>query len=293
MAAQRPSGAEPIPETLDEADMQIDKTAPPQRSPLRGVLPFGGAPAGRSPGPPGPPPRPNAPAPPGPPPWPHVPPPGPPPRPHAQPPGPPPRPHAQPPGPPVAAAPASPWAAHAPPPGPAPSGEETAAAEPSPLAAALPFRHARPQGGATVGFPMPSPEDLRRLAHGGSDPSAAAPIPGFASALDERAKRERAKLEAAKTVAFAMPPEGGAVAPTPPLHFGLTLEQYATLCAEIAVFPGRTEAIFAQYGLAARQDRLTADAAWQEKLRADNALMARWQALYLHYHEHYARLKGR
>ncbi len=199
--------------------------------------------------------------------------------------------------------------------GAAPFGEETAAAEPSPLAAALPFRHARPQAqeARTVGFPMPTPEDLRRLASGGPDlsaprppsgpppaaaarppsgpPPAAAPRPAGAPPPAARARVDRAALENAKTVAFAMPPDTGPAAPASPQHFGLTLEQYAILCAEIAVFPERAEAIFTQYGLAARQDRLTADAAWQEKLRADHALMARWQALYLHYHEHYARLK--
>ncbi len=53
------------------------------------------------------------------------------------------------------------------------------------------------------------------------------------------------------------------------------------------------EAIFTQYGLAERKDRITADLAWQDRLRADNALMARWQSLYLYYHDYYQRLKTR
>ncbi len=76
-------------------------------------------------------------------------------------------------------------------------------------------------------------------------------------------------------------------------HFGLSIEQYAALCAEVTIFPDRADAIFAQYGLGVRKDRLTADAAWQDRLRADHALMARWQSLYLYYHEYYHRLAKR
>lgn len=207
--------------------------------------------------------------------------------------------------------------------------------ERSPLAAALPFRHAKSDAPATMAIPMPTPEDLRRLAGGGPDPSAALARPLGAPSPTDQARAARAKLEQASTVAFAMPPlpatpaagppppqpphspspPHGASLPTGPLppppgaspvpagggpvaakstgHFGLSIEQYAALCAEIAVFPDRGEAIFAQYGLGARKDRMTADLAWQDKLRADHALMARWQGLYLHYHDHYSRLKGR
>lgn len=269
MAAQRPPGnAPPPPETLDDSELiDIDETAPPQRSPLKGVLPFGAG----GPRPPTPPPPP------------------------------------------------------APPPAPR-FGEETAPAERSPLAAALPFRHAKP-GASTVAIPMPTPEDLRRLAGGPPQQPVTPGLKGPLSAAD------RARMEQAKTVAFAaMPPGFGdpgysqttpaahsaspaATSPSPhqqsPLqapshaspvpagggpvaarstgHFGLSIEQYAALCAEVAILPDAAEATFAKYGLAARKERLTADAAWQDRLRADNALMQRWQSLYLYYHEYYAR----
>lgn len=131
------------------------------------------------------------------------------------------------------------------------SGEETAPPQKSPLAAALPFRHERP-GAPTTAFAMPTPEDLRRLAPGAEPASAA-----------KNTSSEQ--------------------------HAGLTIEQYASLCAELAVFPEAAEATFARYGLAAPQDRAAADRAWQGRLRADDALMQRWQGLYLQYHEHHSR----
>ncbi|MEZ4309473.1 MAG: hypothetical protein R3F14_15665 [Polyangiaceae bacterium] len=283
--AARPPGFDPLPETID--DSLIDETAPPQRSPLRSALPFGSS--------------------------------------HGQPP------------------PAAPPARSAPPPPPSPFEEETAGPTRSPLAEAMPFRHARPSP-ATVAIPIPSPEDLRRLTGQAPPPP---PPPQDAAA---RARTERAKLEQAKTVAFAMPPEpspaasrpgsvyppaaqaasrpgsvyppaaqaasrpgsvyppaaqaasrpasvyppavpdaGGPVAAKSTGHFGLSIEQYAALCAEVAIHPQHADAIFAKYGLPGRKERLTADAAWQDRLRADPALMQRWQSLYLHYHQHFAR----
>jgi hypothetical protein len=146
--------------------------------------------------------------------------------------------------------------------------DETAPPQRSPLAAALPFRHAsveraRLENARTVGFAMPP---------GGEDP---------AKAAANRAGAPGSALQGAP----------GAAASTG--HFGLTLEQYAALCAEVAVFPLAAEAIFARYGLASQKDRLTADAAWQDRLRADPAMMQRWQSLYLHYHEYFHRTPRR
>ncbi|MBK8258651.1 MAG: hypothetical protein IPK82_39080 [Polyangiaceae bacterium] len=89
----------------------------------------------------------------------------------------------------------------------------------------------------------------------------------------------------------AVPSGGGPVAAKSTGRFGLSIEQYAALCAEVNVYPESAEAIFTQYGLASRKDRLTADAGWQERLRADPILMQRWQALYLHYHDYYSKLR--
>lgn len=221
MASPRARDDEPPGETLDSS--LVDETVPPQRSPLRGALPFG-------------PPAPGAPV-------------------------------------------------FSPSPAPAPAprftDEPTAPPQRSPLAAALPFRHAKPSA-STVAFAMPTPEDLHRLSQAG-------PAPGPAAA-------ERARLEQAKTVAFSISPvpeDGAPVAAKSTGHFGLSIEQYAALCAEVAASPHTAEATFARYGLADRKARLVADSAWQERLRADPALLQRWQSLYLHYHEHYLRLAQR
>jgi hypothetical protein len=63
----------------------------------------------------------------------------------------------------------------------------------------------------------------------------------------------------------------------------LTLEQYASLCAELAVFPQHVETIFSKYGLVSLRERLTVDLAWQERLRRDPTEYAAWQGLYHRY----------
>lgn len=171
---------------------------------------------------------------------------------------------------------ALPFAIDRPAPPPAePSGEETAPPQRSPLAAALPFRHAKPSP-STVAIPAPTAEDLRRLAQPG-----AGNTPSSAPAAEAHPSH-------------APPPAGGGpVVARSTGHFGLSIEQYAALCAEVAVHPQTADATFAKYGLAARKDRMAADLGWQELLRADPALMARWQSLYLHYHQHHSRAAGR
>jgi hypothetical protein len=63
----------------------------------------------------------------------------------------------------------------------------------------------------------------------------------------------------------------------------LTLDQYASLCAELAVFPHHVEATFHRYGLASLRERLTVDLAWQERLRRNPTEHATWQELYRRY----------
>jgi hypothetical protein len=177
-----------------------------------------------------------------------------------------------------------------PPPEPSSFIDETAPPQRSPLRAPLPF----------AGGQAPSPQGAS--AQGAS---------GQGSFVDETAPPQRSPLAAAlpfgpplNTIAslsvhspatsHAPPPAGGGPVPAKSTgHFGLSMEQYAALCAEIAVFPRTGEAIFAKYGLASLKDRMTADLGWQERLRADAALMARWQSLYLHYHEWYSRQGAR
>ncbi len=68
----------------------------------------------------------------------------------------------------------------------------------------------------------------------------------------------------------------------------LTLEQYASLCAELAVFPPHVEAIFQRYGLMSLQSRLTVDLTWRERLRRDVARHHAWQSLYQRYQTYWA-----
>ncbi len=63
----------------------------------------------------------------------------------------------------------------------------------------------------------------------------------------------------------------------------LTLEQYASLCVEIAVFPQQVEAIFQRYGLVSQSQRLTMDLAWKERLRRDSTEYGKWHRLYQRY----------
>ena len=85
----------------------------------------------------------------------------------------------------------------------------------------------------------------------------------------------------------AEPRPGGAGAASEPLQ-GLTLEQYASLCAELAVFTDRTEQVFARHGLAAAADRIRVNAAWQDRLGRDPAVKAYWERCYRHYQTYWA-----
>ena len=68
----------------------------------------------------------------------------------------------------------------------------------------------------------------------------------------------------------------------------LTLEQYASLCAELAVFPRHVEAVFQRYGLVSLKKRLTLDLAWRERLRRDATEYQEWQRLYQRYQDYWA-----
>jgi len=67
------------------------------------------------------------------------------------------------------------------------------------------------------------------------------------------------------------PPAGGP---------SLTLETYASLCAELARSPGEAERIFTRYGLASLEKRMVVDAMWKERLRKEPKLYQEWRQLY-------------
>ncbi|MGK3981780.1 hypothetical protein WME99_01995 [Sorangium sp. So ce136] len=68
--------------------------------------------------------------------------------------------------------------------------------------------------------------------------------------------------------------------PASPSVPALSLEQYATLCAELAASTGSAEALFARYGLIQPEARLTVDRFWRDRLARDPAAHQRWQELY-------------
>lgn len=75
--------------------------------------------------------------------------------------------------------------------------------------------------------------------------------------------------------------------PARPAAPELTLDQYASLCAAIAVFPQRADALFQQYGLSSQEDRPSVDRTWRERLRRDPALYKDWSERYKRYQEHW------
>jgi hypothetical protein len=96
----------------------------------------------------------------------------------------------------------------------------------------------------------------------------------------------RAPMPGAPAVAPPSPPPG--VSHRAAGEPSLSLEHYAALCAELAVFPQAVEETFQRYHLASLRDRLTVDLTWRERLRRNPTEGARWQALYAHYTAHFA-----
>lgn len=171
------------------------------------------------------------------------------------------------------------------------------------LAAALPFmRTARPGGDppgggkdslskrVTVSQPTPfavpvAPAPRAALAPVVAPTPGAAPAPVVAPAP---AVAQAPVIAPAPTVASAP-----VVAPAPESEpVPLTLAQYASLCAELTVFPAATEQTFLRYGLAAPARRVAIDLKWQERLRRSPADYTEWQRLYQHY-QTYFRSAGR
>lgn len=67
----------------------------------------------------------------------------------------------------------------------------------------------------------------------------------------------------------------------------LSLVQYASLCAELAVFPDEGEATFRKYGLESQEKRSAVDAWWKRQLRENQLQHAAWQEAYRHYHSYW------
>ena len=69
----------------------------------------------------------------------------------------------------------------------------------------------------------------------------------------------------------------------------VTVEQHAAMCAELAVFPGRAEAIFARHGLGNLAQRAAADKVWNGRLQKNPAEKIEWDQHYARYRAHFPR----
>ena len=189
----------------------------------------------------------------------------------------------------------------------------TLAAQPSPLAgSALPFskdKRETPERAHSTGptdVPRESPAVRSAPPHAGTPAGGKGAPPE--ETLDDRtlepapspikaalpfhrpARKERPAMPPvppAGSSSFAPRQQSTAPAPSAPSSAvpmtDLTLEQYASMCAELAVFPDRSEAVFAKYGLADGRRRAAVDAAWKQRLSRYPSERAEWERRYLQY----------
>jgi hypothetical protein len=115
-----------------------------------------------------------------------------------------------------------------------------------------------------------------------------------AAASDDRARREPIGMDTTEEIpvglfrgARAVTPWDKAPAPPDSNIPALTLEQYAALCAEMAMKPAQAEAILARYRLTGA--RRVVDEQFAQRFRAEPALQQRWQALIVHYGDWFRR----
>lgn len=73
--------------------------------------------------------------------------------------------------------------------------------------------------------------------------------------------------------------------PTPPTFPRLPLQTYASLCAELAVFPAKSAEILKRYNIADDAARAAVDKDWQTRLDAHPATKAEWQQLFTAYRD--------
>ncbi|WP_437483332.1 HEAT repeat domain-containing protein [Sorangium sp. So ce1014] len=142
---------------------------------------------------------------------------------------------------------------------------------------------ATPQVGSPFGSTLMAPPQVARN-----------PLP-FQPASPSRAASQEGVASLSRPSAPPLPPpapEPLSAAATPAPTSGpisrLTLAQYASLCAELAVSPRQSEAIFERYGLVSHHDRLAVDKAWQERLSRVPDEHRSWQGLYQHYQAYWA-----
>jgi hypothetical protein len=171
------------------------------------------------------------------------------------------------------------------------------------IRAALPFaREADKAAAAPIVEPLPSlgardidktgvlPADLMAKIAQGALPFAAGkgPLPLASPAPEPVAPKKAAigsmtgALPALRSIEPALPFQGSASPPE------MSLERYASLCAELSVSPAESEAIFTRHGLGVMRERLAVDLRWQEHLRRSPDEYRKWQELYQRYRAHWA-----
>ncbi|MBW2527019.1 MAG: hypothetical protein JRI23_22755, partial [Deltaproteobacteria bacterium] len=169
----------------------------------------------------------------------------------------------------------------------------------SPFAQPLPFGKATPEhspAGEPAATAAPAAEDSgAALASAGDirlDPneaktlaseSAPAKAPAASSAASGMMGTS-ARAGEDTSVTSALPDPGGAP-PAAPAHLeSMTVEQYASLCAECAVHPSWVDQIHGRYHVRSREERSALDAHWRARMAADVQLTQ-------HFRWHYARFE--
>ncbi len=117
------------------------------------------------------------------------------------------------------------------------------------------------------------------LVIGAAATESSATLPGDASPYDSVRLSDDFELP---------PPESVMMPPPESVSDELSLTQYASLRAELEVFPEQEEATFAKYGLASLERRARVDATWQERLGNDTATYAEWRQLHRHFTDHFS-----
>jgi hypothetical protein len=127
-----------------------------------------------------------------------------------------------------------------------------------------------------AGFPPPIPYTPLSV------PAAPAPAPAPAPAAPAAFPPQAAAAPPPQQPGLAVPAVLGASSSR------LTLEQYASLSAEVAISPGTSAAVRARYGL--DENAYVAETGlWQRRFSADKELFTRYSALYQSYREWFSR----
>ena len=148
--------------------------------------------------------------------------------------------------------------------------DSTAAARPLPLIAPLPFGDTPSQG------------FLESLAKGPAPSRAPAPPAGFGpTACGETEEVDVAKLVAAakSTLPFKAPGDSQDEA----LLARLTVEQYASFCAELEVYPERIDEVRSRYGVASTEEHGALARAWHDALTEDPVRLGTFRSVAARY----------